>query len=255
MKKKTAKSPIELLWIEDLLPENEFQRKFMFGGFAYYFKNKMILLTIEDSSTNSYKNKKFDFAIWNGCLFPVERDSHASLLNTFPHLIPHPVLPKWLYLPIDREHFEEEIKLIIKHILHHTLLWGITPKSKTDKKSISKKSTRLIKPPVNMKKPQMFSDDRTTLDLTQKYKITDLKNIGPSSEKVLQAAGIKSGQQILKLGWKKTFLILVQKNPKMLNLNMAAALIGATTNKEWFSIDDKLKQEARLLIKSYKSKK
>lgn len=250
---KIKKTPQELLWIEELLPIDQYERKSMFGGFAYYYNSKMILLTFEDAKTNSYKKIKLNYPIWHGCLFPVEREYHPQILQKFSALSNHPVLPKWLYLPSATENFEEEFTKIIKHVLKNTDIWGIIPKSKNKKKPKDKKEKNSsIK--VNMSKPQMFREERSEITLQKAQKITDLKNLGPASEKILKDVGIKTGQQLLKLGWKKAFMKLVDANPKNLHLIMAKALIGATTNKEWFRISSDIEQEAKELISQIRIK-
>lgn len=244
---KPKKSPQELLWVEDLLPYDEYDRKSMFGGFAYYYNSKMILLTFEDSKTNSYKKIKLNYPIWHGCLFPVERENHQQILRKFSALSNHPVLPKWLYLPSATENFEEEFTKIIKHVLKNTDIWGIIPKSKK-KKTTKTNNQKMSYSKVNMSQPQMFREERSEVTLQKAEKITDLKNLGPASEKILNDVGIKTGQQLLKIGWKKAFIKLVDANPKNLHLIMAKVLIGATTNKEWFRINPDSEQEAKDLV-------
>jgi len=250
MKVKNKKSPQELLWIEDLLPLDQYQRKPMFGGFAYYYNSKLILLIFEDAKTTSYKNIHLDYPIWHGCLFPSERDKHAIILKNFPILTQHPVLPKWLYLPTVTENFEEELSQIIKNVIKNSDIWGIIPKNKAaqqKRRSKANKQNSQSKK-IDMSKPQMFRDDFSGFDINKIKNITDLKNLGPSSEKLLKSVGINSGQQLLKLGWKKVFLKLVKKNPKNLHLILAKALIGAITNQEWFRINPTTEQEAKNLI-------
>ncbi len=142
----------ELNWIEDLLPDGCI-KKHMFGEFAYYFENKLVLCLFEDAQTKSYKNLKFDFAIWNGCLFPCDRENHDAIFKKFPFLINHPVLPKWLYLPQQSEDFESLVEIILKEIRRRSPLFGTVPKTK--KKPPQKKATKK-RVRINTKKPRMF---------------------------------------------------------------------------------------------------
>lgn len=142
----------ELNWIEDLLPEGCI-KKHMFGGFAYYFENKLVLCLFEDAKTKSYKNLKFDFAIWNGCLFPCDRENHDAIFKKYPFLINHPVLPKWLYLPQQSEDFESQVEIILKEIRRRSPLFGTVPKTK---KKSSKKQIAVKKARINTKKPRIF---------------------------------------------------------------------------------------------------
>lgn len=154
-----AKDLVSLKWIEDLLPE-DFMRKHMFGGFGYYHNEKMILAIFESFGDRSYKNLTFDFDIWNGCLFPAERENHDEIKKKFPILISHPVLPKWLYLPSQTEDFDFHAENILKEIRRQSKLFGVIPKSKKTKNS--KKAKVEKRGSINsrdMRKPQMFSDE------------------------------------------------------------------------------------------------
>lgn len=152
-----AKTLHELGWVEDLLPENTI-RKPMFGGLAYYLEQKLILCLFEDDSTRSYKNKKFDFALWNGCLFPADRENHPELFKKFPFLINHPVLPKWLYLPLETEDFESLAQQVLREIRKGSPLLGTIPKPKKSKKLATKNKT-LPKQKVDTRQPKMFANE------------------------------------------------------------------------------------------------
>ena len=43
---------------------------------------------------------------WNGMMACTSREHHASLQAEFPHLKPHPVLGKWLYISQSHAEFE-----------------------------------------------------------------------------------------------------------------------------------------------------
>ncbi len=85
-----AKEPQDLAWIAELTPKNTI-RKPMFGGFAYYLDSKLILVLFESIGDFTYKNKKYDFELWNGCMFPADYEQHESIKKKYPFLINHPV--------------------------------------------------------------------------------------------------------------------------------------------------------------------
>ena len=97
-----AKALDELQWIEDLLPES-FNRRAMFGGFAYYDGPFLKLVLFEGGSEK-----------WDGCMFPAEKEHHEKLLSQFPFLVNHSVLPKWLYLSLNDENFEDHAKKVVR---------------------------------------------------------------------------------------------------------------------------------------------
>lgn len=139
-------------WVEDLLPIG-YLRKPMFGGRAYYLNEKLILTIFENPGDRQYKDKIADFDIWNGCLFPAEREHHAEIIKKFPQLFNHPILGKWLYAPQDTEDFEDLVTKIIRQIPGRLDIFGVKVKPKKIKKA--KKQSRL-----NMKKPSLFNDSK-----------------------------------------------------------------------------------------------
>lgn len=251
---KMAKDLDSLKWIERLLPEG-YIRKHMFGGFGYYLNEKMILAMFENFGDRSYKDQAYDFDIWNGCLFPAERESHQEIKKKFPILISHPVLPKWLYLPSQTEDFDSHAENILKEIRRQSKLFGVIPKPKKTKNVKSKKSSVKRDAASDMRRPRMFRDEPVEERLTSAKKISDLKNLGPASEKEFAKAGIKSAGQFIKMGWKKALIKLVKSNPKNRHSLFAYALIGALTNKEWNGLSEAEKKEAREFTNSLKPQK
>lgn len=81
------------LW-EQLATEPTFVLRAMFGTKAAYLDGKLM----------------FCFAVrtepWRGLLVCTDRDRHPALLAEYPTLAPHPILPKWLYLPETADAFE-----------------------------------------------------------------------------------------------------------------------------------------------------
>ncbi|MCB0392576.1 MAG: hypothetical protein KDD58_14905 [Bdellovibrionales bacterium] len=116
-----------------------FFTKRMFGGLAAYVEGKMVLVIFENPDDREYRGKVYNFDLWNGILLPLERKVHATLINDFPELINHPVLPKWLYLPMSNEYFETTIETISSLIAKNDPRFGIYPQTKTSKKLKKKK--------------------------------------------------------------------------------------------------------------------
>ncbi len=150
-----AKQPTEHAWIESLLPE-DYRRKPMFGGFAYYSDIKMILVIFEKDGDRSYLGKKYDFELWHGCMFPTEKENHSAITKKFSYLIPHPVLPKWLYLPTATEDFDSKIEDVMREVRRTNSLMGVIPKPKKKKTAKAKPESKI----KDTKKPRMFSDQK-----------------------------------------------------------------------------------------------
>ncbi|KHD87542.1 MAG: hypothetical protein OM95_13955 [Bdellovibrio sp. ArHS] len=250
-----AKEPQELKWVEELLPEGDYRRKAMFGGFIYYIDEKAVLLIFEtEGGSRTYKGKKYDFDLWNGCMFPVDKEFQAEALNLCPFLTPHPILPKWLYLPLHTENFDEHVTTALKQVLRPHSFWGSIPKAKNKKKA-PKDPLQEVSVRMDTRYPRMFSDEPAAEVLKRAHKISDLKNLGAESEKQFHAAGIKTAQQFIKLGWKKTLLKLIAVHPKHRHSLYAYALIGALTNTEFTQISQAEKDEAREFVRSLKPAK
>lgn len=249
-----AKDLTSLKWIEQLLPADNL-RKPMFGGFGYYVEDRIVLAIFEGSEDRVYKKQTFNFDIWNGCLFPVDREKHTEIKKIFPILIPHPILTKWMYLPSQTEDFENHVEKIMKEVRRGSLLFGVIPKSKKKKKITKIKKNKKPQEKIDTRIPQMFRDESFEDRLAQAKKISDLKNLGPATEKHFTKAGIKTVNQFVKLGWKKTFKKLVEVNPKNRHTLFAYALIGALKNIDWNGISAEDKNEAKIFSASLKKKK
>ncbi|MFZ4402746.1 MAG: TfoX/Sxy family DNA transformation protein [Pseudobdellovibrionaceae bacterium] len=277
-----AKTLTQMQWIEELLPKGVIKKP-MFGGFGYYLDERIIFALFESSGDRVYKNKTFDFEIWNGCLFPTERLYHAEIQNQFSFLIIHPILTKWLYLPQETEDFESCVEDVLIQLRKRSKLFGVVPKAKkskfdpnprknADNKIMGGKSRSLNVPSLKNKnksakavlskniklttsaaslqhqdfsQPMMFRDEPAPIKLAQAEKISDLKNLGPETEKYFLKSGIKTASQFIKLGWKKSLEKLVQQNPKNCHTMFAYALIGALANKEWHQLSEEEKVQAK----------
>jgi hypothetical protein len=158
-----AKELPNLKWIEELLPK-DYLRKQMFGGLAYYVDQKIILAMFESTGDRSYKNKKFEFDLWNGCLFPTEREHHQEIQKEFPDLFPHPILSKWLYLPMDTENFDGKVEDILARIRRRSPLFGVLPKPKKKSKKTSPDER------IDTRRPKMFSDEPVAQKISRSLK-------------------------------------------------------------------------------------
>lgn len=236
-----ANELINLQWVEDSLPRSH-SRKKMFGGFAYYIEEKLVLVMFETYGNKIHRGKKFEFEIWNGCMFPVEKELHSEVLKAFPFLINHPILPKWLYLPAESEDFENNADLLIKELRKRNIWFGTFPKQKKAKKE--KPSGR-----INMRVPQMFRDDSAYEVLAKAKKISDLKNFGPETEKAFIKAGIKTAPEFIRIGWKNALEKLANSDSKNAHSIFAYAMIGALKNQMWNLISEDDKKEAQIFTK------
>jgi hypothetical protein len=71
---------------------------------------------------------------WRGVLVATDRDRHAMLTVEFGSLHPHPVLPKWLYLPEAADDFEKVATQLVKLALRRDSRFGVTPKPRKARK-------------------------------------------------------------------------------------------------------------------------
>jgi hypothetical protein len=120
-----AKShPLDWL-VEPLVEDPGYIRRPMFGCIACYFRGKMVAVLAAREEP------------WNGLLVPVERDQHEAILGDFSALVPHPILPKWLYLSESHEDFESIAQEIIECVRLGDPRFGVvpSPKKKSSRKN------------------------------------------------------------------------------------------------------------------------
>lgn len=113
--------PHQWLW-EPLEADAGFALAPMFGGKAVYLDGKLMLFFIAKSEP------------WNGMLVCTDRAHHPALLAEFPSLSPHPVLPKWLYLPESTANFEKETEEIVVCVKNRDPRIGVAAKAKKKKR-------------------------------------------------------------------------------------------------------------------------
>jgi hypothetical protein len=108
--------PYAWLW-EPLEDDPSFVLRTMFGTRAAYLDGRLILCFSAAKEP------------WRGVLVCTERVQHAALLEEFPELTPHPILPKWLYLPESADRFERIAQRLVLLARRRDPRLGIVPPS------------------------------------------------------------------------------------------------------------------------------
>ncbi len=110
------KPPHPLLWLaEPLQDDPSYLDKAMFGGRAVHYGGRFVLYL-------SWKEEP-----WRGVLVPTEREHQPALIAEFPALAPHPVLPRWLYLPEAAPTFEADAARLVALIRRLDPRLGVVP--------------------------------------------------------------------------------------------------------------------------------
>lgn len=112
--------PYAWLW-EPLEAEASFVVRAMFGSRAVYLDSKLMLCF-------SAKHEP-----WRGVLVCTGRIHHAALLADFPSLVPHPILPKWLYLSESADNFESVAARLVTLVKKRDARIGIAPEPRKKK--------------------------------------------------------------------------------------------------------------------------
>lgn len=108
-----------LAWLwEPLEPDPRFELRAMFGTKAAYLDGKLALCFCAGEEP------------WRGLLVCTDRTRHAALTAEYPELTPHPILPKWLYLPESAETFERSATLIVSLARHRDPRIGVAPQAR-----------------------------------------------------------------------------------------------------------------------------
>ncbi|MCK4911391.1 MAG: hypothetical protein KAR83_07100 [Thermodesulfovibrionales bacterium] len=117
-----------LKWLaEPLEDEPSLIRKPMFGALAYYLRGRLVLVLSDRQPP------------WKGLLLPTEFEFQLSLRGDFPALAPHPILGKWLYLPVTTEDFESIAADIVQAISEGDPRIGVEPKPRKKRRKAPKK--------------------------------------------------------------------------------------------------------------------
>jgi hypothetical protein len=110
-----AEHPYQWLW-EPLEGEPSLVLAPMFGTRAAYLDGRLYLCF-------SARREP-----WRGLLVCTDRDRQASLRADFPSLVPHPVLPKWLYLAEADAAFERTAAALVALARRRDPRLGVAPK-------------------------------------------------------------------------------------------------------------------------------
>lgn len=105
----------------------------MFGGLAAYLEGRLVMVLTESPGERLWKGVDYGFDLWNGVLLPTERSEHAALREAYPDLRSHPVLGKWLFLPLMADNFEDTLQALSAAIAAGDPRLGIVPPPKKAK--------------------------------------------------------------------------------------------------------------------------
>ena len=112
----------EWLW-EPLEADVTFVLRSMFGAKAAYLDGKLMLCFCASEEP------------WRGVLVCTDRTRHPALLAEFPVLSPHPVLPKWLYLPESADRFEPLATRLVVLARRRDPRLGVLPKPRKSRQA------------------------------------------------------------------------------------------------------------------------
>jgi hypothetical protein len=113
--------PLAWLW-EPLEDDATFVLSAMFGTRVVYLDSRLVLCFAGKDEP------------WRGLLVCTERPHHPALQAEFPMLAPHPVLPKWLYLPESSDAFERVAERLVLLAGRRDPRIGIVPPVKKRKR-------------------------------------------------------------------------------------------------------------------------
>ncbi len=109
--------PHAWLW-EPLEADPTFVLRTMFGAKAAYLGGQLALCFCANEEP------------WSGVLICTSRDQHPALQAEFPALKPHPILPKWLYLPEADDAFERTAMRLVDLARQRDPRIGVAPRPK-----------------------------------------------------------------------------------------------------------------------------
>jgi hypothetical protein len=125
MKRDVARPVHRHQWLwEPLQSDATFLLRSMFGAKAAYIDGRLMLCFCTGEEP------------WQGVLVCTEHEHHAALQADFPELLPHPILPKWLYLRETADAFEKIAERLVLLARRRDPRLGITPKPRKKKKVV-----------------------------------------------------------------------------------------------------------------------
>ncbi len=140
--KKIASKTFSLQWAFEAFEDHpSFFKRRMFGGLSAYVHGRLVMVLAESPGDRGWKGKFYPFDIWNGIMFPTEKELHKSVQREFESLHPHPILSKWLYLPMSNKNFEQIAEKISFLIAKDDSRFGVYPKEKMKQKKSAVKKT------------------------------------------------------------------------------------------------------------------
>lgn len=71
---------------------------------------------------------------WRGVLICTDRNHHPALMQQFANVAPHPILPKWLYLPEADARFEHTADQLVRLVRRRDPRIGVAPQPKRTSK-------------------------------------------------------------------------------------------------------------------------
>ncbi len=105
------------LW-ESLERDPTFVLRAMFGAKAAYLDGKLMLCFCARNEP------------WRGVLVCTDHRHHVALRAELPALTPHPILPKWLYLPEVADSFEHTATRLVALAQRRDPRLGVVPKAR-----------------------------------------------------------------------------------------------------------------------------
>lgn len=112
-------------WLWEAVEQNpSFVLRSMFGAKVVYLHGLMMLCFSAGQEP------------WRGVLVCTDRTRHAALITDFPSLVPHSVLPKWLYLPESAPDFEASAEKLVAFARQRDPRLGIVPQARKRTKPI-----------------------------------------------------------------------------------------------------------------------
>jgi len=114
--------PYQWLW-EPLEDDPTFVLRPMFGGKAAYIDGKLMLYFTAGEEP------------WRGVLVCTFREHQPSLRAEFPSLVPHPILPKWLYLSEGADRFESTAERLVALARRRDPRLGVSPQRRKRKRA------------------------------------------------------------------------------------------------------------------------
>lgn len=112
---------------------------------------------------------------------------------------------------------------------------------------------------MHRKKPQMFSEQtKSKIDLAELNSLTDFKNISKGMIVYFEKAGVSSPQEVVKLGWEKTWEKLIQADYICSKPFFGHSILAALLDVHRLEITDEHKKlvsiEGQRLRDKYKKK-